>query len=358
MENSKILSSLAKDILYLYCSTNERSLENVFLRLSENFETTLSDWLKSDLKMADLRKRMSNSDILDAILLLQKIKTENPSGINKTNLVTKYFISNSFSSKNKKTDISTPNDNYVHIIKGFGALLSDPDVSNILSPFANIIELFDVFTITNADNPTALVGDLRTISSGFKSYRDGLVNDPFEDDTPLKPQKLNKKQKKNGLLNYLTFKFGEEVSVAFDKINRQDISSKIRTGEGDAATNSLLLNPKAIYGLFPNMVGNPSALEANARIVVKESLKDFEPATYEKTYNEIRNSIFFSSGVITYKQHQDFKYNQLVNRGKSDATEIESIGVDTIKWIYPSPAPIQLLSLILFSMNARINMQG
>ena len=346
MKNSRILANLAKDVLRLYSFTHDHRLENIFLKLSQDFESALSEWLRSTSKMSELKKKIRNPAILDAILFIQKIKNENPSGINKNDLVTKYFV-------------GTKYDAYIPIVKGLIPLLNHPEVSDVLAPLSNIIQLFNVFRITNQEDPSVLVGDLKTMLSDFNKYRGEMVNEPFEDDDPtLKPQKLNKKQKKEGLLNYLTFKFSEEIAKAFEGINRQDIASDIRISPGESAGSSLLLNPKAIYRLFPNMVGNPMALETSARMTVKDALRDIEPATYEKTYNNIRNSILTSSGVITYEQNQEFNYKQMLNRSKQGAADkvIEPIPVDANKWIYPSPSPLKLLSLVLFSMSARIYM--
>jgi len=343
--NSRILFNLAKDVLHLYSYTHDRRLENVFLRLSQSFEGTLSDWLKNSSKMSDLRKRVRSTVILDAILFLQKVKNDYPSGISKSDLVTKYFVGKS-------------SDSLIHIIKGFIPLLSHPEVSDILAPFAHIIQLFDVFSITNPDNPSALVDDLKVILSDFNEYRSEMVNKPFDEEPLLKSQKLTKKQKQEGLLNYLTFKFSEEIAKSFEEVNRQDIADAIRIGPGEAAGGSMLLDPKAIYGLFPNKVGSPMALENSARKNVKEALKNIEPSSYEKTYNDIRNSILTSSGMITFEQNQEFYYKQMLNRSQQGTADqpMESIPVEAIKWIYPSPSALKLLSLILFSMSARIYM--
>jgi len=207
-------SDLHNDLLKLYCSTNNPSLENVFIRFAEGYTNNISAWLKKNQSHKD---KLTNPLVYDALITLDSLihRIDGPSTMSE---ILKVISSNP---RYLKT---------LPIIISFQNLLTS-SARDILSPYKGIINTIaaqmSVPENQAIENTSEILSDLMLLQDSFIQDK-SAYSAPVVDKNIVKRQTLPKQRQQ--IFTYLLKRFSDELASASEAAGLTEIAQRFRDG--------------------------------------------------------------------------------------------------------------------------------
>lgn len=339
--NDNILYRFAKDLSQLYAKTQIRGIEDCFIKVAQALESEVEEWLSKAITLG-YKSNLKKPEVLDTLKLLSSLKKQYPAGISAPEFI-KVFV-NDATSGSGSSIAQGGLKFFTSIIVALRQIANSGNYA-ILSPYKGILDAsINIPSASGADVAT-IDQDIITLDKLFRDDMERKVNSVYDDTVPTK-RKTSKKEKMAGMLNYLTRRFGEEISIAYEQIGQIDAAGLTE----DPLT---LMNPvKIIKTLFPSYPPeNIRRLFEKSNVISKEAMKFTDPQYYDYVYNYVRNSVFKEAAFITKDQYNEFKYDSvfmLQSLQGGEAEEMESIKVDPKYWT--ASYVLILLSMVLYSI--------
>lgn len=341
--SENILYKFAKDLSQLYTKIQTKSAEQCFLRVAQALESEVEKWLARAIQL-DTKSSLSKPEVLDTLVLLAKLKKSYPGGIDSGEL-SKYFIND------PKLRFFLPT------IVAFREIANSSDLA-ILSPYRAILDSSAHMSMLVGESDVASVrSDLTQLDNSFRDDLNRKVNKPYDDNyAPTSRRTVPKKEKIALLLNYLTRRFTEEISLAFEESGQFDIV-------GLTEDSNVLRDPQnLIRTMFPDYPPqNISTHIRRANEIVKQISKHIDMSDYDYAYNYIKAQIMLLSGEISSKDYGNFMYqsklnmpNMYVNQGGEDGemANTDPFMVGASAW--QTPQTLILLSIVLYILGSKI----
>jgi len=330
--NDNILFKLANDLSHLYATTQIKSIEDIFVKVAAGLNTEIQTWLSSLSKGGNkVLSSLNNPEIIDAFLLLEKIRQEHPAGFSPPEFVKIV----AFDEKLKS---------FLPILMGMREFASTNSAS-ILVPYIGILNSSRNFPASGVD----VSSDLKTLERSYRDFEYNRLNSQFEENAPRsKPKSLSKNEKMRIQLGELTSRFAEEIVQSFSQSGQLDSA-------GIMENPNILRDPnKVCETMFPkdskNACNKDDVLHLSriAKNIVQEASK------FRYSFNFIRTSVLVWSGVLPYSALQEYIYKAHValSTGEEDLEEMKTIPVSQDVWNRKNT--ILLLSITLYLLGSKI----
>lgn len=332
--SDNILYKFAKDLSQLYACTRNKKIEDFFLKIAQSFEMEFENWL-SRIIQTDVKSSLQAPEVLDTLVFLTKLKKSYPSGITVSDLM--------FDPKKSS---------FIPLMQSFLNISTSQDFA-VLSPFKVLLESTRNMSITGGDpiNESNYLSSLKTLDTMFRDHVERITNKPY-DDAPVSKRKITKKEKFANLLHYLTRRFSEEISLAYEEIGELDTL-------GIATNPNILADPIKIVGeLFPDYPSSSMSYMANlARSIVKKISSYTEMEYRDYVYNYIRSEIMLHAAKISYDDMAMFlyqyslKFRTKANEDINESDETQAFNIDPTIW--KEAYSLILLSCVLYILGTK-----
>jgi hypothetical protein len=333
--SENILYSFVKDLGQLYANTHIEGIECHFVKIAQTFEAEAEKWIQKAVQLGT-KATLSNPAIIDTLVLLLRMKQKYPSGISTGEMV-KVFS----------------DDKLKFFLPMILALREAFDSGNyaILAPFQGFFDATRQHMSMGMGSAPDVKADIELLDRQFRDELNRQVNRPYEEDaiTPSK-KKLNRGEKIGMLLSYLTKRFAEEISIAFEEGGQIDTI-------GLAENDMVLRDPKKVMEtMFPNFPPyRVPSLAKQAKEMANTAIKTIDPKYYDYVFNEIRSKIMYVSADITPQEYNAFRYKSMLSLHTVDQGEFtETSGVNVSHSVWTQPENMLLLTLTLFFIGSQI----
>ncbi|MFA5312397.1 MAG: hypothetical protein WC375_03635 [Methanomassiliicoccales archaeon] len=296
MQNT--LYKFAKSIKDLYCETRLDSIGLLFRRYASTYELNLSKWIRQH---GDITEQLSDPDVYRSLVLLAKLREENPSGVTANQMV-KFFTDN-------RSALSV-----LPIILAFLPLLQS-DVEGLLAPYSDIIHGCSVFTAMKSTvDSSTVASDLRKINQLFMddmSRENGLPSMSITSPT----KKESKEQLKGKMFVELLKRFSSDMSSAAVQIGMNEFAKQL-------VTNGAIIKPDILNQYIRFSSPSPYMWNQSKRII-KELYKNIDKLDW--AYEHAKEKSLHFAGVISsnelirlYDQRaNNINFGDLINNPKS-----------------------------------------
>jgi len=300
--NDNILYRFAKDLSQLYATTRVKGIENCFIRVAQFLDTQVEEWIAKAVSNG-YKSSLQKPETLDTLVLLARLKKTYPAGLDASEFV-KNFL---FDSKLKF---------FVPVIASFREAANTNDLA-ILSPYRNILESSRNVSDNNPDSGK-ISQDLKKLDATFREEIARKVDSAY-DDGSSPARKFTKKEKIGNLLQYLSQRFSQEISIAFEETGKIDV---VGISDNPVAIRDPISIIQKMFPSYPKE--NIPGIINDAKIMVKEIIKIAEPQYYNYIYNYIRNKAM-KGYAISKDQFNEFKYKSGLkfNMTNDDDTQID-----------------------------------
>ncbi len=204
-------SEIQDDLLKLYCQTKHSSIEDIFLKFSQDYQHNISRWIQLNKGVKQHLRNPSVYSALEALDFLNKKIGDEPSLSNIIKNITPY-----------PKYLST-----LPIIVAFRDIMYGK-VKNILYPFRNIIDtMAKQIKIPEGDVPedaAVIQDDLLMIQNLFEKNINEYIT------KPVKVPRQALTQQRIAMFSTLLKKFSEEMAVASDTQGFTELAKAFRTG--------------------------------------------------------------------------------------------------------------------------------
>lgn len=323
--NSKLFKDFIRDVGNLYYKTRLSSIEDCFIRLSQEVEQIdildFVRWLGSEKKSTgkdSIRKNIAIPELFDVFNYLYDITVRFKS------------VQNDLGKFRK--EVFNQNPRLIEIIATMNTLLDDYSVNSILLPFQSAIQLISkVFPIPPYDE--AMVRrDLQVIIQAY-GHRIEQQADTLKD-----------------LFIILLNRFSQDIGKALENIGRKDLADKVMSGK-------ILYRPDLLSQIL--QVGNIDFVMGDKiRDIISNALhKNRNP---DAIYEYIKKEALDFVGAIDKKQY-DLQRDKDIEQG--DLEEIQKgqglqkskgLPVDVTESQWLQPRSLAIISATLYALYKKI----
>jgi len=330
--NGNILYRLAKDLSQLYASTRIKLIEDLFIKVAENVDFEIREWLVREIKIGKTKSTLQNPEILDAFLLLENLKQNYPAGIATSELM--------FHDKARP---------FIPILMAMREIASTVNPT-ILVPYRNILDATqNMKGLTGIGDSSSVRSDIEKLEKSFVEYENIRLNKPFEGESiTTPPKKLSKNEQLRIRLTSLTVRFAEEISSAFSATGQLDLA-------GISENPDVLRDPAKIRDtMFP--VGSKDEIPGSSFFILSKMAKEIikDAPKYRYSFNFIRLSVLSSAGAISDDVLEQYVYQAHVAlaSGEEVLEEIPVIPVSNEVW--SDSSVLMLLSITLYALSTKV----
>jgi len=214
MLNNSLYQQFSNDLMDLYCKIKHPAIKSCILRFAVVSIDSFIEWLnKKPVSIEGIK----NQNVYNALRFLAKLRKSTPFG---HKLEHSYIVSN----------ILFDNTNLVSSLTTFDNLLGDVRVSNILSPFSDLISTIrqSIPYKTKPSDKEQLQQNeevLNDLLSIYKTYHSSYDISP-----ELKIKKPSTYTLRSNMMHYLLQRFSGEIANACMVSGLDDLASKFRGG--------------------------------------------------------------------------------------------------------------------------------
>lgn len=273
--------NFTSDILKLYCKTQNKEIETLFVKMASVEVNLFYKWL---LKNKKLKNKMSNPSTYDALELLSQIRSVFSYGepLEKSTIVKTLH-------ENARTLAAIP------IIIGMKKFLDAPATKEILQPYRDIVETVSTLFTSKDIDYASVENDLTVVKNEY------FVGADVESPEEVKKKESIPQQKKN-MFQYLLIKFSEEIANAASSSGLTDLANTIKDGA---------LSKPAPVSLSEFINFNPASQD---QIDLAKKLADFVAKNYDSRLDDYNHDIvqitlLGKAGQLTPEDIQQLKFN-------------------------------------------------
>lgn len=331
--SDNILYKFAKDLSQLYSKVRIKDIEDCFLKIAQSLDFEVENWLSQAIRQ-DYKRSLKKPEVLDTLILLARLRKSYAAGIDSGEFV-KIFINDS------KLKFFIP------IITAIREVSNSNDFA-ILSPYKNILNASQNLLNSNPDT-SAISSDLSSLDRMFREEMNRKVNKAYEDNAVETKKKITKKERISGLLHYLTRRFSEEISIAFESTGQIDIAG---IADDPLAIRNPVLIIKKMFPDYPPQ--NIPGIKEDAESIVKDIIKYSDPQYYDYVFNYVRNRIMNNYAIISDDQFNEFNYEaglKFYAIQDDENEEAKTIDVPTSSWSLHYV--LILLSMVLYILGTK-----
>jgi len=297
---------ILQDLSQLYCVTNNKKVEDEFIKLSQIMQEDIIQWTRSNANNNVLRKKMRSPDVLTALVYLIEL---NNSNMPKNQLLQRLLFN---------SDVTK----YIPIYKSFLNLLSS-DLRNILFPFQEILRPFASVTPTGYLSDSDVAHELRVIENEYNRHM-AIIEDQN------KPLANKKKPRLSALFGYLLEHFTNDIL--------ESLSDSPNTRLKQLISQHNLPNIELISSALN--YSTPKFLYPYIKKIATEAIRDFKRTkdpNYNYIFNQVRNQTMNVLGFVSAKELQSYVIKETIDNdfskyiGGGDPFE-ESKGIEQNKY--------------------------
>lgn len=335
-------SDLSKDLLKLYCSVRHSSIEDSYIKLSQDYASGIDLWLRKNKK---IKNELSNPNVYDALLTLVFLRG-NLSDAPKISDIAKILPNNPTHLKN------------VPIIISFAELLNS-ESNNLLVPFKDIIlKIHSSITVPvekSMEGPSEIYGDLSIINNAFLTRGSDVKTDTQK---LMKTRKLSLIDQRRNMFRYLLQRFSDDLSSASDVAGFSDLAQQFRNG---------ILSVLPPVGIGRHIELDP--ISDNQMIMARkmaEYVLKYPDEKYSNYHHDlVEVNLLQKAGSLTAEDATRFKQefevqNRLKNYMADDSEVVgdDSVGMDTGSTITGdkrlNPDYIYMLCMFFFFLQKKL----
>lgn len=278
MINQNLLN-FEKDLKSLYLKTNDKNIENMFIKISQHNELDFIVFLKNN---HNLINSLKNPSVYLSILALDDIKRH---GVyqNSGNLVS-YIVNHNYTV-------------YVPVFLSFLNLINNSIFGFLLNPYVNLLSSMNVFNVNEKLNDLSISDDLEFIGNEYKNYLTSKKNNLYKNKT------LTRKQKRIDLFKYLLKRFSEDVAAAQTYHKKNEVAADINSG--------LLMKPNELCKKIRATL-NQDRIDI-AEMIYKKHLQKVTVVDlgFPMVYDNIKNDIMIYSLIVSKQEIETVKEKKL-----------------------------------------------
>lgn len=297
---SNVYYNFSKDLHTLFCSTRNKSIEDLFVRMAESIGDDFLNWFTN----TNTARLNISSKVVGALRCAARMRNEYPH-VTLTQ-ISQYLLNN-------QSDIT-----HLSTLQAMSKLVGDPRVSDVLSPISDILSVSGawVFRTENGEpspdlvDPSSIVDDLVRVKTAYNNYvtpppvakatKDGhpTINSLYSDDAVAPKQ--SKKEMIYSLFSDLLNKFTQELSSAASNGGKEALARHLSHGG--------IMKPMELEKFFSNHNFDLSFLGNDAKYVIKTIMKNLnaKTRTSEDAYDFIRNRALLRGHAIDDKTYRNF----------------------------------------------------
>ena len=319
----KLFKCFVKDVENLYYKTRLSSIEDCFIRLSQEAEQVdaldFIRWLNSEKKVKgknSVYRYVTSPELFTVFDYLYDLTTR--------------FKSIESAPGKFRMELFNQNPKLIEMINTLNVFLNDNDINSILLPFQSVIQLISkIFPIPPRDE-LMIKKDLQVIDQYYNR------------------QQSKQNETSKDLFGFLLNKFGQDIGMALENIGRKDLADKIVSGK-------ILFRPDLLSKIIEFGYVDPVMGEKIKNIVSNAIYKDPQDA-----YEYIKREALDFVGSIDKKQYDE---KQRVEMMQNDVENFQSgsgitqqkinpIDIESSKWLHPRS--IAIISTVLYVLYKKI----